>query len=436
MIPINNWQDLQDAGLDLTETYVMQKDLLSTDPDYIGIGDDFTPLGHAAGASFSYFTGSFDANGHKIEGLIINKPGDSRVGLFAGVGNNASITLPDLDGGSVTASSDVGAYVGFAGQSSSITYTISGGVSSATVTSAAGKAGGCIGVARYNGVISDMGSSGNVTATSGSTVGGLIGTTQNNVMQVSRCFATGDVAGVSTVGGLIGLMGVGTFTDLFSAGNVTSSQNASANLTASGVASAPSSLGTGVIQNVYAVGQVNAPPLATVGGLIAALGSAFTVTSSYWDTQTTGQATSAGGTGKTTAEMYQQTTFAGWDFTPETGVWQIDEGNDYPELQWADTGIPVPDIKGLNRGAEAESVIVAGGFTVGPATAVASSEYSVGKVVSQNPAAGSSAAEGSLISYSYRAPLTPEQVVPDAADAAIASGVIIDTQVQGRSDAT
>lgn len=55
----------------------------------------------------------------------------------------------------------------------------------------------------------------------------------------------------------------------------------------------------------------------------------MTVTNSYWDTQTSGQATSAGGTGKTTAQMKSQSTFTGWDFLH---IWSIRAAvnNGYP----------------------------------------------------------------------------------------------------------
>jgi hypothetical protein len=52
-----------------------------------------------------------------------------------------------------------------------------------------------------------------------------------------------------------------------------------------------------------------------------------TVSNSYWDMQTSGQSTSAGGAGKTTAEMKQQATFVGWDFTD---IWGIEENVTYP----------------------------------------------------------------------------------------------------------
>jgi len=65
------------------------------------------------------------------------------------------------------------------------------------------------------------------------------------------------------------------------------------------------------------------------------------ITNSFWDKETSGQSTSAGGTGKTTAEMQTTDTFleAGWDFVDETengteDIWWILEGQDYPRLWW------------------------------------------------------------------------------------------------------
>jgi len=68
------------------------------------------------------------------------------------------------------------------------------------------------------------------------------------------------------------------------------------------------------------------------------------VSNSFWDTETSGQATSAGGTGKTTAEMKETTTLsdAGWDITTvatandrDTGhIWNIVDDETYPFLSW------------------------------------------------------------------------------------------------------
>jgi len=63
------------------------------------------------------------------------------------------------------------------------------------------------------------------------------------------------------------------------------------------------------------------------------------VVTSFWDTQTSGQLTSAGGTDKTTVQMQTISMFtsAGWDFWK---LWTICEGMNYPVFFWQ---IPVGD---------------------------------------------------------------------------------------------
>jgi len=65
------------------------------------------------------------------------------------------------------------------------------------------------------------------------------------------------------------------------------------------------------------------------------------ISHSFWDIETSGQAISTGGAGRTTAEMQTADTFleAGWDFVDETAngtedIWWILEGQDYPRLWW------------------------------------------------------------------------------------------------------
>jgi len=81
-----------------------------------------------------------------------------------------------------------------------------------------------------------------------------------------------------------------------------------------------------------------------VGGLVGYT-IVGTVNNSFWDTQTSGQSTSSGGTGKTTAEMKTQSTFlnAGWS----PSIWYMDPGADfndgYPYLAWQNPGgTPLP----------------------------------------------------------------------------------------------
>ncbi len=58
--------------------------------------------------------------------------------------------------------------------------------------------------------------------------------------------------------------------------------------------------------------------------------STDTVTNSYWNTETSGQPTSPGGTGLTSAEMVQSASFNTWDFA---NVWTITEGVTNPLLR-------------------------------------------------------------------------------------------------------
>jgi len=94
------------------------------------------------------------------------------------------------------------------------------------------------------------------------------------------------------------------------------------------------------VSNSYSTGSVTGNT--HVGGLV---GRNFgTVGNSFWDTQTSGQPTSSGGTGKTTVQMKDITTFsgAGWNIvavanssTRNIGyVWNIVDHVTYPFLSW------------------------------------------------------------------------------------------------------
>jgi len=93
------------------------------------------------------------------------------------------------------------------------------------------------------------------------------------------------------------------------------------------------------VSNCYATGSVSGSSI--VGGLVG-YDYFGTVTASFWDIDTSGQLTSAGGEGKTTAEMKTLSTFtsAGWDFVGETANGYLDtwrmcaDGVDYPQLNW------------------------------------------------------------------------------------------------------
>ena len=121
---------------------------------------------------------------------------------------------------------------------------------------------------------------------------------QYNSGTVRNCYSTAAVSGANAVAGLLGTNN-GNVNDSYSTGSVSYS-----------------SYGGGLIGNV---------DIFTYG----------TTTASFWDTETSNQGTSYGGTGRTTAQMKEQLTFtnAGWDFA---SVWSMDGVNNdgYPYLKW------------------------------------------------------------------------------------------------------
>lgn len=175
--------------------------------------------------------------------------------------------------------------------------------------------------------------------------GGLVGANTDAIMD---CYATGRVVCKFYTGGLVGANS-GTITRSFATGAAEAGQSQevgglaginSGRITdcyATGAASGWAAVGGLVgqnygpaVTNCYSVGAVAATGM-FAGGLIGSkMPSGGAVTSSYWNTETSGQSGSAGGTGETTIQLQQQATFAGWDFV---NVWGIGENTTYPFLR-------------------------------------------------------------------------------------------------------
>ncbi|MBA7653867.1 hypothetical protein ES703_61730 [subsurface metagenome] len=176
-------------------------------------------------------------------------------------------------------------------------------------------------------------------------VGGLVGASWGDIF---RCYSTASVmCGSYNCGGLAGLTVKGKITSCYSSGDV------SGNCRVGGLVGWNPGGGwiggPATISSCYATGSVWGDN-DYIGGLVGA-GSANVVIGSFWDTQTSGQTTSAGGTPKTTAQMQDINTFlaAGWDFVGEVidgpnDIWDICEGTNYPKFVWqipaADFGCP------------------------------------------------------------------------------------------------
>jgi len=160
-----------------------------------------------------------------------------------------------------------------------------------------------------------------VTSTNAVSVGGLVGTLFGTV---SNSYSIGSVnsnSPNSQVGGLVGTC-IGTIADSYSAGIASSS---SSNSQVGGLVGKS----FGMIANSYSVSSVTSSGI--VGGLVASNEGGI-ITNSYWDSGVSGQVISSGGEGRTTAQMKQQATYVGWDFS---NTWIIDssENNGYPQLR-------------------------------------------------------------------------------------------------------
>jgi hypothetical protein len=335
----------------------------------------------------SSFSGVFDGNGHTITNFVYDTNEVNHIGLFGYIfGEGAQILNlvlidPNVDGGT---SAYVGALVGCMERGSIVEdcYVIGGTV----------RGGYCVGglVGRH-GVATVSRTITNSHATTSITgrwcVGGLVGLNEG---MITDCSAAGIVSADGSVGGLVGRNLFGTIINSHANGLVSGNWRAGGLAGYNGgtgtIASCHSSAdvqggaesdeigglvggnwGNGIIVDCYSTGSVSGKEyigglvgenyqtvmncysvgpvmgVVDVGGLIGVRSTygPGAVTDSFWDVETSGQTTSAGGTGKTTAEMQMESTFtdAGWDFVDETDngsedIWRIDEGLDYPRLWW------------------------------------------------------------------------------------------------------
>ena len=188
-----------------------------------------------------------------------------------------------------------------------------------------------------------------VNITSARCVGALVA---DNWGTVTRCYSSGSVRGTESVGGLVGI-NAGEVNDCYSTSVVSGGSSigglVGANLEywvgESWGGRSPVHVYPGLVVRCYSTGKVSGTQ-ENVGGLVGSnkysyYGDQGILTGCFWDTQTSGQSTSEGGIGKTTAEMQTASTFldAGWDFVGETTnsteyIWWILEGQDYPRLWW------------------------------------------------------------------------------------------------------
>jgi len=303
---VTDFKELLAFGQNATLKFRLKNDLdLATEPNF------YIP----------YLAGEFDGDGHKISNLILNYDLALPLGLFGYLAPGGKVTQVGVENINV---------IGYSG------------------------VGGLVGGIRH-GTVSHCYSTGNVAGES--YVGGLVG--WNEVGAVSNSYSTGSVTGESYVGGLVGYAFLGTVSNSYSTSSVTGNSHVGglvgvnhgtvSNSYSTGSVTGDEDVGGlvgltyhGTVSNSYSIGSVTGENC--VGGLVG-LTNHGTVSNSFWDTETSGQATSDGGTGKNTTEMKSIATFsgAGWNIievidptTPNAAyIWNIPTTPpDYPFLSW------------------------------------------------------------------------------------------------------
>jgi hypothetical protein len=291
-------------------------------------------------AIVAQFSGVFDGQNFVISNLTINQPKGENISLFGVVDKPGQVKNLGLLDVNLTGSDDVGGLVGYNYGSITDCYVTGavkgnsyvGGIvgdnndGSIAFCYAAGAVSGnsyVAGLIGYNndGSITNCYTIAEVNGTS--YIGGLVGTNFKGL--ISSCYAKDAVNGTNIIGGMAGY-NTGSMTNSYAAGAV------SGNSYVGGLVGSNS----GSITNSYAVGPVKGTSY--TGGLS---GYGYgTITDSFWDKETSSQTISAGGTGKTTAEMKDINTFlsAGWDFVGETSngtddIWRMII-NVYPIQSW------------------------------------------------------------------------------------------------------
>ena len=356
---VNNFQQLSATPTDWSKSFILTANI-----DLTGLTFTQAPIAPDTDSAIedfqgTQFTGVFDGNGHVIGYLTITAPTKDYVGLFGYIGSSGKIKNLGVKNATITGRYYVGGLVGYNNDGGTLTACYATG--SVTGSYYVGGLVGC----NDNGTLTGCHATGSVTGTyyvgglvgwnqgsltscyatgsvSGTNfVGGLVG--ENYYATITSCYATGSVYGTYDVGGLVGENYYATITSCYATGSVTGTgdfvgglvgDNYSGTITdcyATGSVTGNWDVGglvginQGSLTSCYATGSVTGTSF--VGGLVG--DNSGTLTGCFWDMQTSGQPTSAGGTGKTTAEMKQINTFANWDFVE---TWGIEDNQTYPFL--------------------------------------------------------------------------------------------------------
>jgi hypothetical protein len=350
-----DWYDLDTVRNNLAGSYILMNDLDSTTAGYEELASPTANNGtgwEPIGTEDQFFTGSFDGQGYEIRDLFMNRPDETLVGLFGTVDEEGVVENIGVVNAIVTGGVSVGGLVGDNLGNVTNCYAIGNVTGYDIVGGLVGVNGGNMSYCYSASSVIGTGSTGELRV-----VGGLVGANAGNM---SYCYSTGGVTGDGFVGGLMGFNWLGTVSDSYSTGSVSGQDCVGGLVGVNGWGTVSNSYATGsvtgtsyvgglmggnpfgTVSNSYSTGSVTGNT--SVGGLLGYNGNNGTVSNSFWDTETSGQTTSDGGTSENTTEMHNIATFsgAGWNITavanPGTRnpsyIWNIVDTVTYPFLSW------------------------------------------------------------------------------------------------------
>jgi hypothetical protein len=282
-------------------------------------GEIFSPIGFGAeGVNTNSFNGNYDGNGYSISNITIDPQyvagGNTGFGLF---GKCYKATIKNVTVNNITINDSYSpSHNNFCGGICGIMF-LSNIENCSIVNSEINStffSGGICGYAVQSSVYQCQSVDNLIKSLDNS--GGIVG----NLVTQSRCkecySRSDDIIGTNYTGGVVARIATTTFVENCYSGSHIKSTSGTRGGLIGGCLSG--------VTNCYSSTLIDG----TGGGLIGWSDVTATVDSSYWDTQSSGQSTSDGGIGKTTAEMQNVSTFVGWDFTD---TWDI-SSNNYPNL--------------------------------------------------------------------------------------------------------
>ena len=311
---LNSIRSIQNSDSFLSSHYILLNHIDATTTKTFDNNKGFQPIGidttnRNTGTPFS---GSFDGRGFIISNLHIDRVDEDYVALF-GRTHRAVIKRLYLENVKITGRDFVGGLVGRSELSSITDSYVNGNIKAIGVerinagnTSFSGSTGGLVG-ANESSTITNSYSAGFVIGRSLIVAGGLVG--RNNTSEIRHSYSSSFVIGGSVyVGGLVGINDTSsTIVRSYAVGSVSGN--------AGGLVG--QNTRNSIINYSYSLGLVlNNNDVG--GGLVKLNNDNANVQNSYWNTETSGQATSDGGIGVTSNNMldsdgsHGETAFAGW----------------------------------------------------------------------------------------------------------------------------